>query len=405
MKILFINSLYEPHVVGGAETILRSHVNALRGRGVAVAVLTLDPKQGLSSDFVDGVRVWRAGLKNTFWPFGGEKTSGWRRAFWHLADIYNPLMRSSVKDVVRIETPDLVCLHNLTGWSVAVWSELAALGVPVVQVLHDPYLICPRSNMFSKGSPCQQQCLKCRAMRLLHPQLSNQVSAVVGVSSFILDKLERYGYFSAVPHREVIHNARDMGSAWNDGDTKKECSQGQVTFGFIGSLMVSKGIELLLDTFIKHAPIAWRLVVAGAGKLEYEEYLKRKYRHDQVTFIGRVQPDIFFNQVDITVVPSLWEDTFPGVIFESFYFGVPVLGSNRGGIPEMIIDGANGALFDAGEPEGLAVAMNTVASRIGQWRSAAPIIRTSARSYFDLDSWTDKWMALYRRVLSGHHDD
>jgi len=405
MKILFINSLYEPYVVGGAETILRAHVNALHGRGISVAVLTLNPKQGLTSDFVDGVRVWRAGLKNIYWPFGNEQSPGWKRALWHFADIYNPLMRSVVKDVVQVEAPDIVCTHNLTGWSVSVWSELAKLGIPVVQVLHDPYLICPRSNMFSKGSPCQRQCLKCRAMRLLHPQMSRQVSAVVGVSSFILDKLDRYGYFSTVPIREVIHNARDMGSAEITGETRRQYPEGEVAFGFIGSLMASKGIELLLDTFVRHAPAAWRLVVAGSGKMEYEVYLKARYRHDRVTFIGRVPPETFFNQVDITIVPSLWEDTFPGVVFESFFFGVPVLGSNRGGIPEMISEGNNGVIFDAGEPEGLSVAMNDVASRIKQWRSAAPFIQSSAGKFFDLDGWTDKWLALYRRVANGRTDD
>ncbi len=404
MKILFINSLYEPNVIGGAETILRSHVSALHAKGHAVAVLTLDPNPGLTSDFVDGVRVWRVGLKNTYWPFGGGKPPGWKRALWHFTDIYNPLMKSVVTKVVQTESPDIVCTHNLTGWSVAVWSELSRLGTPIVQVLHDPYLICPRSNMYNNGTPCRRQCLKCRAMRLLHPHLSNQVSAVVGVSSFILDNLVRYGYFSSVPIREVIHNARDMGTAGKIGEPKRQPSDGRVTFGFIGSLMASKGIELLLDSFVGHAPDSWSLVVAGSGKKDYETYLKSRYRHDRVNFIGRVLPETFFNQVDFTVVPSLWDDTFPGVVFESFFFGVPVLGSNRGGIPEMVREGDNGALFDPEDPEGLIASMAAVADRIDHWRSAAPVIRDTANKFFDVEGWTEQWISLYQRVIDRRID-
>lgn len=405
MKILFINSLYEPNVIGGAEIILRSHVNALHQRGHDVSVLTLDPQPGLTSNSVDGVRVWRAGLKNFYWPFGCEKPPAWKRALWHLTDIYNPFMTSAVKEVVQIEAPDLVCTHNLTGWSVAVWSALTKLGIPIVQVLHDPYLICPRSNMFSKGTPCRQQCLKCRSMRLMHPRLSNQLSAVVGVSRFILEKSVRYRYFGNVPIREVINNARDMGSVHEVGEAKGQPSNRQVTFGFIGNLLASKGIELLLETFVGQAPDSWRLVVAGSGKDDYEADLKKRYRHERIHFIGHVRPNTFFNQVDFTVVPSLWEDTFPGVVLESFYFGVPVLGSNRGGIPEMIQEGINGVLFDPEDTEGLSASMVAVAARKDRWRNAAPDIRDTSRVYFDMNRWTDQWLSLYQRVLKGRTDE
>ena len=401
MKILFINSLYEPNVIGGAETILRSHVNALKARGIEVAVLTLDPEPGLGSDLVDGVRVWRAGLKNSYWPFGAEKPPGWRRGVWHLIDIYNPLMLGAVEEVLGAEKPDLVCTHNLAGWSAAAWSVPHRLGIPIVQVLHDPYLLCPRSNMFSNGAPCVRQCLKCRVMRLFHPHWSNQVSAVVGVSRYVLEKTVQKGYFGKVPIREVINNARELGAPPLLASAGPKTAPGRVSFGYIGSLMESKGIELLLDSFVRRAPEGWTLLVAGSGKAEYVAQLKERYRHDRVSFIGRVAPEQFFQQVDCTVVPSIWGDTFPGVVFESFFYGVPVLGSRRGGIPEMIGEGANGVLFDPAEPGGLERAMDQVAGEIDSWRRAAPAIREQAAHFFDVAGWTERWISLYRRVLSG----
>jgi len=403
VKILFINTLYEPHVVGGAETILRAHVNALHCRGFNVAVLTLGPMPGLVSEKLDGVRIWRAGLRNFYWSFGADSPPAWKRIFWHLADIYNPLMVKAVRHVVSVEQPDIVCVHNLTGWSVAAWSELRRSGIPVVQVLHDQYLLCIRSNMFNGDRPCTRQCWQCRLMRFIHPRLSGQVAAVVGVSNFILDKMLCNGYFGDVPIREVIRNARDL-----PGDTGirngPKRADNRVTFGFIGSLMPSKGIELLLEAFVRNAPEEWFLIVAGSGKRDYEDYLKGRYAHQRIRFSGRVPPGEFFNQVDITVVPSLWEDTFPGVVFESFFFGVPVIGSRRGGIPEMIREGVNGVLFNPEDPSALPATMSAVASEIIRWQNAAPIIRETAGEFFDLDGWTERWISLYLRVLNGHID-
>ena len=50
----------------------------------------------------------------------------------------------------------------------------------------------------------------------------------------------------------------------------------------------------------------------------------------------------------LLVVPSLWPENSPLVIHEAFMAGVPVVASRIGGIPELVCDGVNGALYDAG---------------------------------------------------------
>jgi glycosyltransferase involved in cell wall biosynthesis len=366
-------------------------------------VLTLGPDPGLIREQVDGVTVWRAGHGNVGWNFGAERLPLWKRTLWHLADVYNPLMMKTVRHVVDMERPDIVCIHNLTGWTASIWSELHRMGIPIVQVLHDQYLLCIRSNMFDAGHTCQRQCIKCKMMRLFHPRLSRQVSAVVGVSGFILDKLLRNGYFANVPIREVIRNARHIPNHGVFGDNAGR-EAGRVDFGYIGSLLSIKGIELLLETFARDAHQDWFLTVAGTGKREYDDSLRRRYAHPRIDFMGRVSPEKFFRKVDVTVVPSLVEDTLPGVVLESLCFGLPVIGSQRGGIPEMVREGVTGVLFDPEEPEGLTASMSAVAARIDDWRSAAPAIRENARQLCDMDGWTERWISLYQRVINGHTD-
>ena len=56
----------------------------------------------------------------------------------------------------------------------------------------------------------------------------------------------------------------------------------------------------------------------------------------RIRWLGFVNQAQFFQEIDILVVPSIWHDTAPLVILEAYSHGIPVLGSNRGGIPELI---------------------------------------------------------------------
>ena len=51
---------------------------------------------------------------------------------------------------------------------------------------------------------------------------------------------------------------------------------------------------------------------------------------------------------NILVIPSICYDNSPLVVYESFSTGTPVIGSNIGGIPELVEEGYNGFLFESG---------------------------------------------------------
>ncbi len=65
--------------------------------------------------------------------------------------------------------------------------------------------------------------------------------------------------------------------------------------------------------------------------------------------IGKIYQDI-----DVSIVPSLCEDSFPTTILESMYWGKPVIGTNVGGIPEMILNNITGYIIDKESPQELA---------------------------------------------------
>jgi hypothetical protein len=98
-KILFINSLYFPNIIGGAEIIMQEQAEHFNQMGYHVAVLTTGEKgNGLNTDMVNGIKVYRAGIKNIYWFYTPNKPNKYVRMLWHLKDIYNNGMCTYVKE-------------------------------------------------------------------------------------------------------------------------------------------------------------------------------------------------------------------------------------------------------------------------------------------------------------------
>jgi glycosyltransferase involved in cell wall biosynthesis len=356
----------------------------------------------MSLDAVNGIPVWRAGIKNLYFHFDElreRRFGGLGHALWHAMDCYNPFMARYVRQVVREFRPDIASCHNLPGWSIAAWDALSSCGVPIVQVLHDQYLLCASSMMYRADQRCLRQCTSCHALRLPHRQKSTQVDTLVGVSRFICEKLIAHGHFDGIRRVRVIPNIRDMSHEIFPQAARP--ADRAMVFGYIGRISQSKGIEFLLDSFCSAHDRSWKLLVAGSGEADYEAALKIKFQHPQVGFLGQVPPNQFFPLVDCTVVPSLWEDTFPSVIFESLLYGRPVLGSNIGGIPEMI-GPKNGRLFSPGDTNDLILGLKHMASMKSFFRGSFSAIQQDASIYRDKQRWIEEWSDTYSEAIEAY---
>lgn len=392
MKILYVNCLYHPHVLGGAEISLKLIVDGMKARGHEVAVLATGRGPGLQRDEVDGVPVYRVPIANTYWQYDTQGPPAWRRALWHLRDAYNRRMGEWVRDVARLERPDVASCHNLSGISVSAWDALADCGVPVVQVLHDHYLRCPRSVMFKAGAPCRSQCLSCKAFRLHHPRHSRRVAAVVGISRFMLEGVVADGYFAGSRQR-VIYNARSIPQAM----VSRPDPRPRLTFGFIGKLAHVKGIEWVLEAF-HSLQLDADLLIAGQGIEAYVDGLRRRYASPHVSFVGHAAPAEFYPRIDVCLVPSLWPEALGMVAIEAAAFGVPVIASNRGGLPESIRDGVNGLICDPDDPPSLAAAMRRLAGDAALRERLAHDARASVAPFIDVDRMLDQYEELYAQL-------
>lgn len=396
MNIVLVAVMYAPYPGGGAERVVRTQAEGLAARGHTVHVLTLgEPGSGVVHTELDGVRVVRVGIRNLYYPGTGEPPT-WARVAWHARDVANLGMARVAREQIAALAPDIVVCHNIAGWSAAVLPAIRSLRIPVVQVLHDQYLRCVRSNMFA-SQRCVSPCMSCSTMRLPHRRLSRLPDAVVGVSRFVLDSHVEAGYFRDVPLRTFIHNVSHLDTR---GRSTPPRTGNEIVFGFIGGLTEIKGIEPLLSAFRASAQPHWRLGVAGTGESLYVERLRAAYADPRIAFLGRQDPADFFLDLDATVVPSVCDEALGNVVFESLIHGRPVIGARRGGIPELLEDGVSGLLFDPDGAGALGRALEDFARSIQLWRSRqAAIAADAAPRYCDRAAWITRWEGLLQDVL------
>jgi len=391
MRILFINTLYPPDIGGGAEIILKAQVEAFRVRGHKVSVITLGKTS--EEDEVDGIKIHRVKINNIYFHYPRRAIALPKKFVWHIIDSFFGKY-NEVKGIIDDFEPDIVSCHNLVGFGVGILDELARSRTKTVLTLHDQYLLCARSNMFREGCVCERQCADCKILRVSYRRKVAQLDGVVGVSNFILDKLSKLGYFREVPRKTVIHNPPY--AKLLDAITKVSPSK-IVKFGYLGTIAASKGIELLLEEISK-LECDFTLIVAGSGEGDYVERLKSKYANDRIKFIGYVSAADFYQCVECVIVPSIWEDTFPGVAQEAIAGGRAVIGSRRGGIPEIVIDKVNGILFDPNVAGSLQEAMHSYIANRSFWLSKLLPLSKSEVDRMG-DHWVKELEDFYQEVI------
>ena len=258
-----------------------------------------------------------------------------------LIDFYNFSTKDKIGKILSAEKPDVCHTNNIAGFSVSLWDSIKKLGVPLVHTIRDYYSICATSKMLKNDQSCDKQCLECEMYTYNKKINSHKVDAVIGVSKFILDAHVENGYFNKAKMQTYIYNPIEKIKENFIKDKNQE-----LVFGYFGLISSIKGVELLLSSFQKIKNKNIKLVLAGnENDPNYINGLKGKYSDDRIKFIGFVKPEEFFKEVDILIHPSLWNEPFGRVVAEGYAYGIPVIASLKGGLPEIVDDNKTGFLF------------------------------------------------------------
>jgi glycosyltransferase involved in cell wall biosynthesis len=185
-------------------------------------------------------------------------------------------------------------------------------------------------------------------------QLLNEVDLFIAPSKFIKDKYRRFG----LRKEKIVKLGYGIDLNPFKHIPQPKLSENRLDIGFIGSLIPTKGLHILFDAMIglkskrKVDLHIFGPSVNFRGNTLYARGMKRLSKIKGFKYHGEFEPDSIdgvFGTFHILVVPSIWQENSPMVIHESFAAGRPVIASDIGGIPELIVEEKGGILFKPGD--------------------------------------------------------
>lgn len=395
MRVLMLNLSYPPNVIGGAELCLQTLSHELVECGVEVSVVSLSQSttdwqyddQGIRAYFVHAHPMGIALLNpNRTWL---------DKVMWHLLGEFNMWSSKKLTEILDAEQPDILHTHSLLGFSTNVWRVAHYHSVPIVHTLHDYQLLCPRGTMFRRGVSCATQCKSCRRITCRRRQASVLPDAVVGVSHFVLNKHYAHGYFAKAIKTVIPNGLRAQDVPFIRSARTRE---GPFRIGFIGRLHPTKGVEVLFDA-LRHLPQgSYSAKVAGTGHADYERRLRLAARDLSVEFMGWVPRDQFYGQIDVLVVPSIYDEPQGMVLLEAANLGIPVIYSNLGGLGEMVGAFPGYFTFNPSKKGNLAAVLLSLLENPERFAAKVEPIRRVSES-FTVGRFAAHYNRLYEQVL------
>lgn len=360
MKILFVNMFYYPTMNGGTEHSLKLLAEELASRGHKVAVATYDGKQPvLSQECISGVYVYRMYnpifMKKAFHrPVRTDE-----KLKYYVGKYFNKAMEKQLEYILGQVQPDIV--HTQNFFPTRLLKSIKRRGISTIHTLRDYFLLDPKSDLNASHR------IIVNLHRLYQRFYTDRYLDMVTAPSELIMKRHTDRNFFSICRRKVIYNAvrLDMEETVRYIDEKKSRTEKTVHFLYVGSLLKLKGIDLLLRTFQEIKMDHIRLTICGSGPMQHE--VEDMCRQDtRIRFKGQLMSSelaVEYAAADVVIVPSLWEEPFGRVVIEAAQHGNPIIGSNRGGVAEVIGHTKFGTLFTYDDPEDLKKQIKLFAER------------------------------------------
>jgi len=363
MKICLVTNLYEPYSTGGADIYVKWIAEALQKRGHKVFVVTTCPPRDsflkIKKEKIAGVPVYRFFPLNIYWGYLAQRKPLILKPFWHTVELLNPHVYLAFRRIVNKERPDIVHINNMGGFSNAIFWASRGNGRKLIYTLHDYLSVCPKSVLLRNNfDHCSGPRFLCQIYQMIKKwNLKKTVDVCIAPSHFVLEMHRKYGMFGNDNCVVLRHGVEISNAAIEKAARKREKYQKNksVNVLYLGRVDVHKGLPVLTEA-IKNADRSdLNFHIAGSG--DYLEQMQRELRHyNNITFHGWVtgaHKENLFYQCDLSVLPSICYEVAGLVILEAYKYGLPVIGSNIGGIPEMIKQGETGFLFEPGDEKEL----------------------------------------------------
>ncbi len=383
MKIIHVFNEYRTWY-GGEWNVIHDTIDLLKTHGHDVLLETKSS---------DDIRT----LKDKFTVFFSSMYS--RRA---KRDFFSLLLQ---------EQPDIVHIHNLYPlFTPSILHACEQRNIPVVQTLHNQLLTCPISLNSHNNCICEKCTRGKEYWCIIHDCAQNVLKSInyalryafarktqifkykvtihICLTNFQKNRLLQLGYsdetLSVLPQMISVPNTHVI--AGNNSYVL-----------FVGRFDQIKGIETLIES-TKLTPEIPYLIV-GDGPLDK---WVRDNAAKSVTFAGYVpRRDIgrIYQKARIVIFPSTNFEGFPLVPLEAMSYGVPVIASRIGGLPEIVEDGKNGILFEPGNPGDLSQKVRALWNNSDQCNKLGIAGRKKVQTHYTKEKYYGRLMDIYRKAI------
>jgi len=445
MRILLTAHQFFPQFAAGTEVLTYSVARELIKRGHVVHVLAghpggvnlADEDRFDEYDF-DGIRVYR--FHHAYTPMGGQVSMievGYDNRLG--ADYFDRILKSF--------KPDVVHFFHLNRLGTGLIERAVQAGIPRFMTPTDFWAICPTGQLLlGDGSLCAGpsahagNCLKHLAQSTQKEWVGKVAEWLPTAGADLLVRLTQKGILSSYPKRaEVMAIANRLPvnvsrlnqlnglivpngfmreflvrygvlpdliteAAFGVDVTSPAASEPRsshrapLRVGFIGTLAPHKGCHVLIDAF-KALPDADATLKIYGRSEDFPDYARdlqlRAGKHQSIEFCGTF-PNSKIAQVladiDVLVVPSLWYENTPLVLYSAQAARCPVVASNLPGLAEVIQHDGNGLLFGSGSSSDLALQLARLINEDGLLQQ----LSANARAPKSTENYVDELLTMWK---------
>lgn len=403
MRILLAHKLWE--LTGGAEVFFRETERVIREAGHDTMLVATGTPQ---ADDPDNLVLMDAPAYDS----GGILTK-----VVNLPEaIYSRKKRAHFQQIIRDFKPDIVHIFAVNvHLSPSIIDAAEAEGVPVVATFNDYKHICPNYKLFAQG----EICFSCKGGKFYHCaakacakgsrplSIASTIEAYTHQAMGLYKKIKHFTFSSNFLAETTLDfwDGRDV--SWskllNPFDSAKyQAPDVYEPFGlYFGRIIDEKGVDRIIDAASDIGGFPIKIVGNGPD----EDMLRQRVVQEgleNVEFLGPMwgdELDKILSRAGFVIVPSIWHENFPYVINQSFAFGRPVVGSNRGGITELVDDGTRGLIFEPDEPGALASAINRLLADPDAQRRMGQNAKKYSDDLFNDETSLKNLMFAYERAL------
>jgi len=454
-KVLYIGFGISPSARGGAIVYQESLIEAINARGWETTCFFAAPRYTNTIRNKPYLKRWYKNKIKFIELYNPLNILGYLNS--PSRQCYQADIQSLTQKVLDEEKPDLIHFHELQMHTASIIDIVSDRKIPSLKTMHNYYDICPQRDLMYRGKELcfdfdnGKRCAECltilpistvsfgkRIARALLPiWLCKPLSALykiikkIGqyrnsqkktqhnhkITTYDPDqyRYRRHFFIERLNKLDAIHcsTPRSAEIFINYGILRKKIkviplsvksiekispkplrgSHHPINFGYIGGKYLCRGYRILIDAFSLLDQTKAKLIIWGVAEPEILNQnlnieLRKPYKHEQINQI--------LQEIDVGVIPSIWEEVFGIIGIEWLTARIPVIGSNIGGIPTWLRNEENGFLVPPNDVQQLAQKMDLFVKNPG----LVAKIQRQVKPWKTFNEHINEMMTLYENIIA-----